>query len=213
MELYVRVRRAALIEGKSQRMVAREFGLARKTVRKMLACRHHRINRDPQIPAHARAYRLGILEDHLQDETVSRLEEAATDSFDLSLFVDESILRLIPPARLLSLGIRLRVDTLINAPDRIVDIAEEADLGDDPESHFEHYSRGLDILEELPDIDDTTLDVIKEVRQAVASAIEGVSERKDAEENRIILRNGVICPPFRERAQSKIVMANSLQVV
>ena len=37
MELYARVRRAALIEGKSQRTVAREFGLARKTVRKMLA--------------------------------------------------------------------------------------------------------------------------------------------------------------------------------
>ena len=37
VELYARVRRAALIEGKSQRTVAREFGLARKTVRKMLA--------------------------------------------------------------------------------------------------------------------------------------------------------------------------------
>ena len=37
MELYARVRRAALVEGKSQRTVAREFGLARKTVRKMLA--------------------------------------------------------------------------------------------------------------------------------------------------------------------------------
>src|SRR5664279_4037906 len=36
VELYARVRRAALIEGKSQRTVAREFGLARKTVRKML---------------------------------------------------------------------------------------------------------------------------------------------------------------------------------
>ena len=37
VELYARVRRAALIEGKSQRTVARDFGLARKTVRKMLA--------------------------------------------------------------------------------------------------------------------------------------------------------------------------------
>jgi len=37
VELYARVRRAALVEGKSQRTVAREFGLARKTVRKMLA--------------------------------------------------------------------------------------------------------------------------------------------------------------------------------
>ncbi|MGO9337275.1 MAG: IS21 family transposase [Terracidiphilus sp.] len=36
VELYARVRRAALVEGKSQRAVAREFGLARMTVRKML---------------------------------------------------------------------------------------------------------------------------------------------------------------------------------
>ncbi len=36
MELYARVRRAVLVEGKSERGVAREFGLARDTVRKML---------------------------------------------------------------------------------------------------------------------------------------------------------------------------------
>ena len=37
VELYARVRRAVLVEGHSQRAVAREFGLARKTVSKMLA--------------------------------------------------------------------------------------------------------------------------------------------------------------------------------
>ncbi len=36
MDVYARVRRAVLVEGKSRRAVAREFGLARKTVRKML---------------------------------------------------------------------------------------------------------------------------------------------------------------------------------
>ena len=36
MELYARVRRAVLVEGRSRRAVAREFGLARKTVSKML---------------------------------------------------------------------------------------------------------------------------------------------------------------------------------
>jgi DNA-binding transcriptional regulator LsrR (DeoR family) len=36
VELCARVRRAVLVEGKSRRAVAREFGLARKTVGKML---------------------------------------------------------------------------------------------------------------------------------------------------------------------------------
>jgi transposase len=36
VEIYGRVRRAVLVEGRSQRSVAREFGLARVTVRKML---------------------------------------------------------------------------------------------------------------------------------------------------------------------------------
>ncbi len=36
VELYARVRRAVLVEGRSEREVAREFGVARETVRKML---------------------------------------------------------------------------------------------------------------------------------------------------------------------------------
>jgi DNA-binding transcriptional regulator LsrR (DeoR family) len=36
VDVYARVRRAVLVEGKSRRAVAREFGLARKTIRKVL---------------------------------------------------------------------------------------------------------------------------------------------------------------------------------
>ncbi len=37
MELYGRVRRAVLVDGASQRTAAREFGISRKSVRKMVA--------------------------------------------------------------------------------------------------------------------------------------------------------------------------------
>ena len=36
MEVYARVRRAVQVDGMSIRQAAREFGLARKTIRKML---------------------------------------------------------------------------------------------------------------------------------------------------------------------------------
>jgi transposase len=36
VEIYGRVRRAVLVEGRSQREVAREFGISRKTIQKML---------------------------------------------------------------------------------------------------------------------------------------------------------------------------------
>ena len=36
VEIYARVRRSVYVEGKSERQVAREYGLARETVRKML---------------------------------------------------------------------------------------------------------------------------------------------------------------------------------
>ena len=36
MEIYGRVRRAVLVEGQSRRSVAREFGVSRKTIQKML---------------------------------------------------------------------------------------------------------------------------------------------------------------------------------
>jgi len=37
VELYGRVRRAVLVDGVSQRAVAREFGISRKSVRKMVS--------------------------------------------------------------------------------------------------------------------------------------------------------------------------------
>jgi DNA-binding transcriptional regulator LsrR (DeoR family) len=36
LEIYGRVRRAVFVEGKNQRAVAKEYGFARETVRKML---------------------------------------------------------------------------------------------------------------------------------------------------------------------------------
>lgn len=139
-----------------------------------------RVSHDPKVLAHARAHRLGLLDDYDQRRTTARLREAALNEFDLSFFEEEEILRLIPPQDMISLSIQLRSETLMKAPSRIKAIAENADLDEDPESHFEHYVRGLEALQNLDGLDRDTQNLIEEVEQAVKNAIEDVNERKEA---------------------------------
>lgn len=140
----------------------------------------YRVSLDPKVLAYSRAYRLGWLDEYDQDQMSTRLQEAALDDFDFSFFEDEDILRLMPPKHVIALGIKLRSEILAEAPARIAAIAEDAYLDDDPESHFENYSRGLDILEELDGLDAETRKLVDEARQAVARAIEDIAERKEA---------------------------------
>ncbi|WP_249780540.1 restriction endonuclease [Bradyrhizobium sp. dw_411] len=142
----------------------------------------YRVSQDPKVLAHARAYRLGWLDEYDQDRSSTRLQETALSDFDLSFFEDEDILRLMPPQQVIALGIKLRSDALVEAPVRIATIAEDADLNDDPESHFENYSRGFDILEEFDGLDASTRRLIDEARQAMARAIEDIGERKEAKD-------------------------------
>jgi hypothetical protein len=142
----------------------------------------YRLSQDPKILAHARAHRLGRLDEYDQSRTAARLHRAALDDFDLSFFEDDAILRLIPPPEVISLGIKLRSEALVEAPARIANLAEDVDLNDDPESHFENYSRGFDILEEFDGLDASTRRLIDEARQAMTRAIEDITERKEAED-------------------------------
>ncbi|WP_245306073.1 restriction endonuclease [Bradyrhizobium sp. LTSP849] len=142
----------------------------------------HRVSHDPKVQAHARAYRLGWLDEYDQTQTAARLREAALRDFDLSFFEEGDILRLIPAAEVISLGMKMRSKTLVEAPERIQAVAEDADLDEDPESHFENYSRGLEILSEFEDLDASTEELIDEARQAMAAAVEDITERKEAED-------------------------------
>lgn len=150
-------------------------------LRRLTWC-YYRVSHDPKILTHARAHRFGLLDKSLQDKTAARLEEAATEDFDLSFFDEDDLLKLIPPARLVALGIRLRVETLVKAPDKITTIGREADLDEDPKNHFEHFLKGLDVLEKITKLDDKTIDLVKDSRQAIADAIADLVERKEAEE-------------------------------
>src|SRR6202167_168029 len=79
VEIYGRVRRAVLVEGKSERAVAQEFGIARETVRKMLrysvppGYRRERPGKRPKLGAW-----LGVIDAILKEDKDSPVKQRHT---------------------------------------------------------------------------------------------------------------------------------------
>jgi hypothetical protein len=138
---------------------------------------------DAKVCTHARALKHGLLDDSLRPKVSQRLEAAVVEDFDLSFFQDDDILALIPPSRLLTLAINLRVETLPAVPDRVAEAAQEADLDIEPEDHFENFTNGLDIVEGLAGHDASTAELIDFAREAIAEAVADLKERKEAHDS------------------------------
>jgi hypothetical protein len=136
------------------------------------------IDNNPKVTVRARAHRMGLLGDSLRDETASELEAAANSSFDLSFFNTRDTLELIPAVRLVALGMRLRVRDLPNLAERISELADEADLDEEPDSHFELISSALDTLEEIGPDDDAS-NLITAARTTIALEVKKLVERKE----------------------------------
>ncbi|MBS0533252.1 MAG: hypothetical protein JSR72_04265 [Proteobacteria bacterium] len=142
----------------------------------------YRTGGDPKLRTLARAHEFGLLSDELREDAARRLESSALQDFDLSFFERRDVLALIPPMDLVSLGIRLRNDLLPNATEHISTTSEEADLSEDPESHFERINDALGTLEDLAPSDSAIAELIKEARDAVKAAVADLAERKRAKE-------------------------------
>lgn len=83
---------------------------------------------------------------------------------------------------MVGLGLRLRTEALVELPERITSAGEEADASDNVRSVFGRFSDGLDTLEGLGDLDDSTERLISAARDSVEEAKEVFRERKAAEE-------------------------------
>jgi transposase len=68
VEVYARVRRAVQVDGMSIRQAAREFGLARKTIRKMLAYSRRAMSERSQLKRPKLGPWLGIIDQILEDD-------------------------------------------------------------------------------------------------------------------------------------------------
>lgn len=138
---------------------------------------------DPQMAAYARAHRLGFLPEDLRSEVTDILESSALAKFDTSFFDEPEILMLVPPLRLLGMGLALRATVLPSLEERIDEIATDADLDEDPDSHFKKLLGMLDRIEAIG-IDAEASVLIDEARTQVEQSVKTLDERKrEHEEN------------------------------
>jgi energy-coupling factor transporter ATP-binding protein EcfA2 len=139
-----------------------------------------RVSWDPRLETLARAHRLGLLSEELRDEAARQLTRSAISEFDLSFLEDDDMLSLIPSSELLSLGIRLMTEVLPRVDTRIKLAHEIADLSDDPESHFERFTEGLRLIEDLGATDGASRLAISGAQASIKSAIEDLEQRIEA---------------------------------
>ena len=132
---------------------------------------------DPRLAARARAHHLGVLPDDLRSEAAEKLESAALTDLDVSFFDEEEMLALIPPLRLVGLGLALRATILPSLEDRIDEIAADADLDEEPDSHFKKLLGVLDHVEAIG-VDADATAFIDDARDHVKRSVEALEERK-----------------------------------
>ncbi|AYN20434.1 hypothetical protein [Alcaligenes aquatilis] len=132
---------------------------------------------DPQIATYARVHRLSVLPDDLRLEVVDKLESAVLNSLDISFFEEPQMLALIPPLRLIGVGLALRTNVLPSLEERIDEITVDADLDEEPDSHFKKLLGVLDCIEEIG-VDTDAAVLINDARDHVKSSIEALEERK-----------------------------------
>lgn len=132
---------------------------------------------DPRIATYARTHHLGLLPDDLRMEAADNLESSACSNLDVSFFDEEDMLTLIPPLRLVGLGLALRTTVLPSLEERINEIVDIADLDEEPESHFKKLLGMLDRLETIG-VDSAATDLIDEARDQVNQSVQALEESR-----------------------------------
>ena len=132
---------------------------------------------DPKLATYGRANRLGLLPDYLREEAADRLVSAAQDELDASFFEEADMLGLLSPLRLVSMGMGLRTTVLPSLENRIDEISADADLDDEPDSHFVKLLDLLDRVEAIG-VDADAAALIEEARDQVGRSVEEIEVRK-----------------------------------
>ncbi|MBN5078132.1 hypothetical protein [Stenotrophomonas maltophilia] len=135
------------------------------------------VGNDPQIAAHARAHHLGVLPDDLRSEAADTLESAILTKLDASVFDEPEMLALIPPLKLVGIGLALRTTLLPSLEERIDEIVAEAELDEEPDSHFKKLLGVLDRIEAIG-VDADAMVLIDDARDQVKRSVKELEGRK-----------------------------------
>lgn len=141
------------------------------------------IGDSPQLACRARAHRLGLLPDDLREDGALRLEAAVLNDLDVSFFDDDEMLQLLPPVRLINLGLALRAKVLPALSEKIDDITADADVDEDPEGHFTKLINVLDYVADSGVADGEAVTLIDQAREQVRRSVEILEERKRERDN------------------------------
>lgn len=129
--------------------------------------------------SHRRHAGMKFIGDDLRLEAASSLEAAALSDLDMSFFSERGMLALISPLRLVGLGLALRTNLLPALEEKIEGIAADADLDEEPDSHFKKLLGALDCIEEIGvELDDDAIGLVDDARDQVKRAVDGLEERK-----------------------------------
>ena len=135
------------------------------------------LSNDPQIATYARAHHLNVLPGDLRLDVADKLESAVLNGLDVSLFEEPQMLAVIPPLKLIGVGLSLRTTVLPSLEERIEEITDDADLDEEPDSHFAKLLDLLDHIEAIGvDMDATAL--IDDAREHVKRSIAELEKRK-----------------------------------
>lgn len=142
------------------------------------ASKYWRIGWNRRVQLLARVHHLGLLSPELRDEVTEELERAALTEFDASFMNKDEVLALIPPSRIVRLTTRL-VDLLDDGvPQRITELAEEADPDSDLVDHFDDIQSFVTRLQEAFDEDTAAQQKLGVLDHQIEKVMEEVSKRK-----------------------------------
>ncbi len=135
------------------------------------------VNYNSKIRLFARLNVLGKLPVALREYAVKVLEAAALDNFDIQFFSDQLLIGLFDPSEALQLGLKLALVSVPKAEAEIENIGSNADIDEDPTRHFENYSSGFDLIEEMIG-EGETINAFESGRSAITDQIDNLEQEQ-----------------------------------